>query len=137
MRLWAIGFALLGGLACGCGNGDRSDLTGEVTLDDRPLERGSILLVPVDSTRGTTAGGEIRDGAFSLTGKQAPAVGAYRGEIRAMKKSGRKVQKAMGQPGELEDEVVEAVAPRFNAATGLQVDVKAGGATAQFAVSSR
>jgi hypothetical protein len=137
MRLWAIAFALLGGLACGCGSGGRGDLTGEVTLDDRPLERGSILLVPLDPSTGTAAGGEVRDGAFSLTGKQAPAVGAYRVEIRAMKKSGRKVQKAMGQPGELEDEVVEAVAPRFNSATGLQVDVKAGGNTAQFAVTSR
>jgi hypothetical protein len=70
-------------------------------------------------------------------GKQAPRIGTYKVEICAPGKSGRKVQKAMGKPGELEDETVEGVAPRFNSATVLQVDVKPGGTTANFAVSSQ
>jgi len=122
MRAWVIGLGLLSGVACGCSNRGHDELTGEVTLDDQPLRQGSMLLVPVDRAKGTPAGGEIQDGRFSLTGKQAPRIGAYKVEIRAMRKSGRKVQKEMGKPGELEDEIVEAVAPRFNSATRLHVE---------------
>jgi hypothetical protein len=137
MRAWVIGLAFLSGVACGCSNRDHADLTGEVILDDTPLNHGSILLIPVDTAKGTAAGGEITDGRFSLTGKQAPRIGAYRVDIRAPKKSGREVQKAMGKPGEREEEIVEAVAPRFNSATELRVEVKPGGTTAKFAVSSK
>jgi hypothetical protein len=137
MRAWVIVLALLLGVACGCSNRNQGDLQGEVTLDDKPLKHGSILLIPVDTAKGTAAGGEITDGRFSLTAKQAPRLGAYKVDIRAPKASGQKVQKAMGKPGELEDEIVEAVAPRFNSATELRVEVKPGGTTATFAVSSK
>jgi hypothetical protein len=47
------------------------------------------------------------------------------------------IQKALGQPGELVDEMVEAVAPRYNSKSTLTVDVKAGEHTADFAVFSK
>lgn len=122
------------GLA-GCG-GSQAKLTGQVTLDNEPLAEGSILLIPTDG-KGTAAGGAIKDGKFSLTGAQAPGVGNYKVEIRASKKSGGKVQKAMGQPGEMVDEFVEAVAPHFNSQTTLRVDVKRGGAPVKFEVFSK
>lgn len=125
-------------LCCGCGGrSDHADLNGEVLLDGQPLPDGSVLLVPVNSSKGTTAGGAIKDGKFAINGKAAPGVGEYMVEIHASKLSGRKVQKAMGKKGELDDEMVEAVAPRFNARTELRVEVKPGGTNARFEVFSR
>ena len=122
--------------AAGCGAGRQGELSGEVTLDGAPLEHGAILLTPVDAATGAATGGEIKGGRYALTGKRAPLAGAYKVEIRANKKIGRKVQKAMGKPGELDDELVEAVAPRFNAKTELTVEAKPG-AVANFAVASK
>ena len=123
---------------CGCGGGSgQADLSGEVTLDGKPLPQGSLLLVPTDPSKGGTAGGEIKDGRFALTGKQAPGIGEYKVEIHANKPSGRKVQKAMGKPGELDDELIEAVASRFNTKSELRVEVKPGGSTTKFEVFSR
>jgi hypothetical protein len=122
--------------ALGCGSGGQGELSGEVTFDGAPLEQGAILLTPLDTSKGAATGGEITNGRYALTGKQAPLAGAYKVEIRANKKSGRKVQKALGKPGELDDELIEAVAPRFNTNTELTVEVKSG-AVANFAVASK
>ena len=132
------GLMLVGVGMAGCGSGgSQADLSGEVTLDGVPIEQGSILLVPSDPSKGTTAGGEIKAGKYSLTGKQSPGVGSYKVEIHANKKSGRQVQKSFGKPGELEDELMEAVAAKYNKQTTLVVDVKPGGGTANFEVFSK
>ena len=130
-------FLLLEVGLCGCGSNGPGELAGEVTLDGKPLEQGALLLTPVDMSKGTATGGEIKDGKYVLTGKQAPPVGTYKVEIRANKKSGKKVQKAMGKPGELDDELVEAVDAKYNTQTTLTVEVKSGGTTANFAVFSK
>lgn len=119
----------------GCG-GSAGTFSGSVTLDGVAIEEGSILFIPEGPT-GQATGDAIKGGKYSLSGKQAPAPGRYKVEIRAGRKSGRQVPKAMGQPGELMDEVVEAVAERFNGKTELRVEVKAGGGTENFAVASR
>lgn len=121
---------------CGCGGSGQVELTGEVTLDDNPIEAGAILLTPTDAT-GTATGGEIKGGKYALTGERAPRPGTYKVSISANKKSGQKVQKAMGKPGELDDELVEAVAARFNTKTELTVEVKAGSPTANVKASSK
>jgi hypothetical protein len=116
------------------GGATKMDVRGDVTLDGQPLADGSILLVPNDPNAGNTTGGQIANGQYLLTGRQAVIAGVYKVEIRATKKSGRKVQKAMGQPGELTDEMVEAVASRFNSASVLTVVVEANPTTADFKV---
>jgi hypothetical protein len=125
--------ALLAAVGCG---GSAGPLSGTVTLDGQPIQDGSILLVP-DGPSGTATGDAIQAGRYSLAGAQAPAPGRYKVEVRAGKKSGRKVQKAMGRPGELADEVVEAVAERFNSKTELRIEVRPGGGTEDIAVFSR
>src|SRR5439155_12090916 len=84
---------------CGCG-GRGAEITGRVTLDDQPVERGSILLIPVGA-EGQPAGGAIENGDYRLAGSQGPLPGSYRVEIRSPRKSGKMVQKSPGQLGEL------------------------------------
>jgi hypothetical protein len=73
----------------GCGSGEVFyPISGAVTVDDQPLKKGVITLFPIGT--GTTAGGEIVDGNFSLPVDKGPSVGKYRVEIVAFKTSGKK-----------------------------------------------
>ena len=136
MKRWhsCLLLLVLGLLGC---DPSRVELSGEVTPDGQPLKEGSLLLLPGDGNRGIATGCAIEKGTYRLASQQAPTVGPYGVEIRASKKTGRMIQKALGQSGELVDEMVEAVAPRYNSKSTLTVDVKAGEHTADFAVFSK
>jgi hypothetical protein len=115
----------------------RNAIQGEVTLDGVPIAEGLILFMPVDTTKFTSAGGEIKEGKYQIARNLGPGVGMYRAEIRAYKKSGRMVQAAMKPPGVLTEELVEAVAERFNMKSELRCEVKAGSNIANFQVKSK
>jgi hypothetical protein len=127
---------LLCAVGCGGGRADRGAVSGTVTLDGKPVERGSILFTPSEGTQGSAAGGEIANGRYQLPAKIGPAVGRNRVEIRAMRKTGKMVPKAFGRPGEMVPEQVEAIPPRFNTKSNLKVDIKRGDNTADFDVAS-
>lgn len=75
-------------LLLGCGTGETYfPISGIVTLDEQPLKKGVITLFPAGN--GTTVGGEIIDGKFSLPRANGPTVGKYRVEIVAFKPSGK------------------------------------------------
>jgi hypothetical protein len=126
-------------IATGCAKTDanRGTITGQVKLDGQPLEQGSILFTPAEGVKGVVTGGEIKDGKYQLTGKAGPSIGSNRVEIRAVRKSGKMVQKPMAPAGEMVEEMAEAVAPQFNSASTLKFDVKAGDNTADFEVKSK
>ena len=136
MRVIPFVFLLMA-LAVGCGTRDNRKLVCEITLDGSPLKEGTILFVPLDKSSGATSGGEIRDGKCNFVGAQTPPSDKYKVEVRSYKKSGRQVQKPMGKAGELVDELVEAVAPRFNSASELVVEVKLGDRLVKIAVHSK
>jgi hypothetical protein len=78
-------FAFLGALAVlGCADSSglppRSRVSGTVTYNGKPLERGTISFVPADA-KGRAAGGSVVDGRFSLT-TQDPNDGALPGKYR-------------------------------------------------------
>ena len=122
-------------LLAGCGGPARVPFSGRATLDGVPIAKGAIMLVPKGA--GTVVTGVIADGSFSLAGEMAPLPGGYRVEIRSSRKSGRKTRKPLGAPGETVDELVEAIALRFNTATTLETDIKRGMEPPTFEVSSK
>ncbi len=130
-------FCLL--LAVGCSQRDtnRSSITGEVKLDGKPLERGSILFTPVDGTKGSVAGGPIENGRYRLSSDKGPALGKNRVEIRAIRKTGKMIQKPLAPNGQMIEESVEAIPPRYNSASTLKTEVKAGENTTNFDVASK
>ncbi len=73
----------------GCSSGEAyHPISGTVLLDSQPLKKGVVTLFPSGS--GTTVGGEIIDGKFSLPRDRGPTPGKYRVEIVAFKPSGKK-----------------------------------------------
>src|SRR4051812_43116900 len=67
-------------------------VSGNVKLDGGPLAKGTILFTPLPGTPGDVAGGEIVDGKYSIAAAAGPHAGKHRVEIRALRKSGKKVQ---------------------------------------------
>ena len=138
-RIASIVVVLGSSLILGCGDSGppRASVRGAVTLDGAPLAQGSILFVPIEGSGGVAAGGTIADGRYELDGDAGVSLGANRVEIRAVRKSGRQVQKPFAPQGEMVEADEEAVAEEFNSASTLRADVVAGDQTLDFAVTSR
>src|SRR6516165_10691227 len=49
----------------GCGDRTMSQVSGEVTIDGKPVEEGAISFYPVDRKSPTT-GGDIKGGSYSV-----------------------------------------------------------------------
>ena len=126
-------------IAAGCGKKgtNQGAISGTVKLDGKPVEQGSILFTPVDGTKGAVTGGQIEKGLYQLSIAAGAAVGWNRVEIRAMRKTGKMVPRPFAQHGEMVEEQVEAIPPRFNSESTLKVEVKSGENTEDFEVSSR
>lgn len=124
-------------VGCSAEGTRRGEICGHVTLDGQPLKQGSILFTPIEGTHGAVTGGEIKDGQYRLTVAKGPAVGWNQVEIRAVRKTGRMIPKGLGGTGQMVEETVEAVAPRFNMQSTLKIDVKEGENKADFEVESK
>lgn len=122
----------------GCGNqgANQASVSGTVTLDGKPIEEGSIMLTPIEGTQGSVTGGTIKNGHYELTGKAGAAIGWNRVEIRAVRKTGKMIQKPFSPPGQTIPEKVEAIPPRYNSQSTLKVEIKSGDNTADFALKS-
>lgn len=115
-------------LLAGCAGGgpdDRGEVRGTVRLDGQPVEKGSIVFQPTGGNSGPTSGATIQDGTYHVPAKKGPAVGANRIEIRAQRKTGRKVPARPPMTGE-EDEIVEAIPARYNEESTLVEEIKPG-----------
>jgi hypothetical protein len=68
----------------GCGrDSERLPLTGTVSWQGRPLEKGSIVFVPTDGHRGPKIGAKIVDGGYQIEAQRGATPGAYRVEVRS------------------------------------------------------
>ncbi len=66
----------------GCGSGGLGvAVSGKVSLDGQPIQDGTIQFVPIEGTQGPTAGGTIKEGAYSIPRDGGPVPGKYRVEI--------------------------------------------------------
>ena len=70
----------------GCGGSDgpeRVPVSGEVTLDGRPLASGVIRFIPSGDNEGPAAMGIVNNGAYELPKSEGPVPGPQRVEIEA------------------------------------------------------
>lgn len=127
-------------LIAGCGSKEtnRGAIQGEATLDGRPIKQGSIVFTPAEGVQGTVTGAQIVDGRYRLAAEHGPAIGHNHVEINSPRATGKMVPKPFGARGDaMVQEMVEAVAPRFNSASTLKIEVKPGDNTADFAVEAK
>jgi hypothetical protein len=128
-------FLILAG--CGGGSSTRGAVSGKVALDGKPLVHGQILFTPIKGARGAVTGGTIENGQYELAAAAGPAIGWNRIEIRSTRKTGKMIQKPFAPLGQMVDEVAEAVSPKFNSESTLEVEIKSGDNSADFKVTSQ
>ena len=108
-------------LAAGCGeDSNLAEVTGSVSIDGRPVEKGSISFIPADG-QGPTTGAEIVAGKYT---SQAP-LGVSKVEIRVPKVVGkRKLYETPDSP--VQDLMEEVLPAKYNEQTELRIDAQRG-----------
>lgn len=122
--------ALAGVCGSGCGEAgpERLAASGEVTLDGKPLETGSIAFLPAAGTEAPSVGGTIENGRYELPAEKGALVGKYNVRITSMQKTGKQIEAGSPEPpGTMVDEVKQVVPPRYNTETELTAEVTADG----------
>ena len=98
-------------------HGPRTDV-GEVTLDGQPLKIGLLALTPIDRGAGTSTGGEIVDGHYSIAAAKGPKRGLeYSVSISSVDRTGARPH----------DIVPNLIPPEYNEKTTLRVNVPQSG----------
>ena len=135
-RQAARGLALILALLGLAGCSGQPSVQGTVTFDGTPVDDGAISFVPTGGGTGGagTVGAPIVDGKYTVAGKGV-APGSYRVEIIWRKKTGRKVP-TPGDPGNMIDQVVQAIPPQYNTNSTLTRDIKPGTNTLDFDLKS-
>ena len=121
-------------LLAGCG-GDKTPekftVAGTVTLDETPIEKGTISFLPADGN-GPTAGAVIQNGRYSA---EVPA-GSKKVSIQAPKVVGqRKLFDTPDSP--TTDQVKEMVPEKYNSKTTLTADIQGDKPDQNFALKTK
>lgn len=131
---------LLALFVAGCfGSSDpnRVSVYGTVKLDGTPLPEGAVAFIPEPTTKGPTAGASIAKGTYSIT-QSGPAIGKYRIEIKAMRKTGKKVEAGTpAPPGTMMDEIEQYIPAKYNTKSELVFEFKRGNNKADFDLTSK
>jgi hypothetical protein len=120
---------LFGAGVVGCGGKETVGVTGTVTFDGVPVEKGEVSFIPADG-QGAPAGAVIENGAFAFEAKP----GSKRVEVRASRAlpPERQTNPEMGLMYE------DYIPARFNRESTLTAEVKAGGQPAyEFNLTSK
>jgi hypothetical protein len=123
-RLCATCLVIATCFGCGKKGPQRAAASGHVALDGQPIDHGVIQFLPVGGTVGPETGGVIDKGHYDIPKQRGPVVGKSRIELRASKKTERKIQDPTGRPGVLTDEYKEMFPPSSNAASSLEREIK-------------
>ena len=106
----------------GCGE-SRTPLSGSVTLDGEPVGQGSVAFYALAGEAQNVAAA-IENGKYEIPADRRPASGPYRVEINWPKPTGKQVPSA--DPGFMLDETREAIPPKFNPDSELEVQIEPG-----------
>jgi hypothetical protein len=124
-------------IAPGCG-GKVATIEGTVTIDEKPVETGTITFVPIEGTPGSGARAQIAKGVYTIDSSMGTAPGTYRVEIAARRKTGKKIPiGSPAPPGTTADEEVEALPARYNKESTLRETLKAGANTVDFSLATK
>jgi len=112
----------------GCGRDNplgRVALSGTVTFQGKPLDRGTIEFTPLPGSAGVGSGAIIQDGSFDVSADQGLPPGTYRVRIYSAESgSGAAAPEA---PGEHESIAKERIPPEFNSQSTQEVNVTSDG----------
>ncbi len=126
---WAVGLLLLLTLAgCGIEGPERVVVTGEVTYQGQPLEKGQIRFVPAPGSKAPASGALVVDGRYTVDGKGGVPLGTHKITIKAYL-----LADVQDQPADSREQTPETTPPpqqylpaKYNTKTELQITIPPG-----------
>ena len=123
--------AVLVCMGCSPGGLKRAAVSGKVLVDQMPLKEGAISFFPVEGAPGPSVGAVIQDGRYRVPRDKGVMVGKNRIEIRAFRKTGRKIPDPT-EPTRIIDEIIPAIPPEYNSKSTLIREIKEGSNSLDF-----
>ncbi|MEA1951635.1 MAG: hypothetical protein U9N87_09630 [Planctomycetota bacterium] len=108
-------------LFCGCGGDGRLPVSGNITLDGKPLELGAITFVPSGDKKANSSGTTVTEGKYSLPSGKGLMAGKYRVSITPIHKTGKQIKNSM--TGKME---AEQFPVKYKEAGKLEATIEAG-----------
>lgn len=142
LRRAAAGLAVAAAVA-GCGKAEdslpRHAVYGKVTLDDKPLEKGTITFTPeAQAANPVTGGGVISAGSYSIPVDKGLTPGKYKVSIAAAADGpALAAGEAPGAPPKAKAKAEPAIPAKYNAQSTLEAEVKPGQTSFDFKLSSK
>ena len=139
---WMSATSIMMVSGCGAKNGpERAIVSGEVTFDGQPLEKGVIAFVPDGATQGPTAGAAILGGKYATPPGSGPVLGIHRVEITAHRTAivveGAGIGGGVGPSGGVAMEKSQMYVPtQYNKNSTLILEVKSGKNVQDFPLKS-
>ena len=128
------GLLLIGG----CGDSlNRAEISGKVTLDDKPVESGIVTFLPKNTKNAVVVGAKITDGKYSLKKKEGPVVGTYSVKVTAVQKTGKIVEDQQIAGFTYEEYAETIPKPYSGMESPLTAEVKPGKNSADFDIKSK
>ena len=119
--------------ATGCGGKERAAVSGAVSFDGAPVDNGNITFVPVDGPANQSVGESIKNGKYAIAADHGPSPGKYQVQITWDRVTGGKTT----DPDLKSNDTKQVLPDKFNKATTLAADIKAGDNTVDFPLSSK
>lgn len=113
----------------GCGGNNLASVNGTASYGGEPISDGEIRFIPQNDTGDGPgmSGAKIIDGSYSVPADKGVAPGPVRVEIRATKKTGKKIEAVPPAPPNSEiDETIQYIPRDYNTATTLTAEIKPG-----------
>ena len=132
-----LGLSTAGWVGCGGGSGlDVAPVTGKVTLDKQPLANARVLFSHTSMRE--SVGVTDDKGQYTLkSGPYASAlVGSHKVKITTAREAVTEHSETEGYKT-VQEAVAEKLPPKYNTESELKAEVKAGGNTIDFALSSQ
>jgi hypothetical protein len=118
----------------GCSDAGKAEVSGTVRLNGELVEEGSIQFIPVEGTKGPSAGAAIKNGKYHVPRSKGAAIGKNRVELRAFKTTGRKVQDPTAPPGTTVGERAQLFPAKYNDDSTVVKEIKPSGNIIDFDV---
>ena len=91
---------------------------GEAVFDGKPIESGTITLLPIPGNVGTATGADILNGKYEIPAKDGPLAGqTYKVEIKAQRKVGTMPHPF--NPSTIVDRMEDFIPTEYNAQSKL------------------
>jgi hypothetical protein len=132
--LWAAALVVVG-----CGpRSDRLEISGTITLDGAPLDRGSIRFTSTGEQKQMAAGAMIRDGAYLIPQEKGLLPGVYHLEIHAPDADAPPIRVSATPGGPSIPVAPDRIPAEYNIESDKTVQVTADGANVfDFAIVSK